>query len=123
MLGLSTRNFGNVITLYLRGKIVIGQTDSLRKVVASSLEASVIVLDLELVSAIDAHGIGVLLELRRQAESRGIEFRLRNVTEMVGRVLEITRMNSVFNMSMQAEALSRMQFCRPSSLRELRTCA
>ena len=48
--------------------------------------------------AIDAHGLGVLLELRRDAESNGIEFRLLNVTRLVGRVLEITRLNSVFNL-------------------------
>jgi len=41
----------------------------------------------------------LLLELRAQTESKGIEFRLMNVTRLVSRVLEITRLNTVFEMT------------------------
>jgi anti-anti-sigma factor len=59
-------------------------------------DLAVVVLDLAGVTAIDAGGLGLLLELREQAQSRGIEFRIKNATKLVKRVLEITRLNSVF---------------------------
>lgn len=122
MLGVTISTHGNVVTLCLRGKIVIGKTGTLRKVVEAQTKSCVIMLDLARVIAIDAHGLGVLLELRQHAESTGIEFRLMNVTKLVGRVLEITRLNSVFNIVAEAEVLPAPanQF---SSLRRLSACA
>ena len=123
MLRISNNKSGNVVTLCLRGKIVIGETVALRKVIECQTEASVIVLNLAGVTAIDAHGLGVLLELRQHAESKGIEFRLMNVTQLVRRVLEITRLNSVFEVTTQPKLSSRMPLGQLSSLRELRACA
>ena len=105
MLKVTISNYGNIVTVCLRGKIVIGKTGILHKVVETQDKACVIVLDLARVTAIDAHGLGVLLELRRYAESSGIEFRLMNVPRLVGRVLEITRLNSVFNIVSEAAFL------------------
>ena len=105
MLGVTISTHGNVVILCLRGKIVIGKTGILRKVVEAQTKSCVIMLDLSRVTAIDAHGLGVLLELRQHAESTGVEFRLMNVTKLVGRVLEITRLNSVFNIVSEAEFL------------------
>jgi anti-anti-sigma factor len=123
MLRISTGDLGNVVTLNLQGKIVIGETESLRKTVGCHPGASAIVLDLAKVTTIDAHGLGVLLELRQHAESSGIEFRLMNVTRLVGRVLEITRLNSVFKVNTQKDILPRVPFGHWSSRRELRACA
>jgi len=123
MLRISTNKFGHVVTLCLRGKIIIGETAALRKVVECQTEASVIVLNLGKVTVIDAHGLGVLLELRQQAESKGIEFRLMNVTQLVRRVLEITRLNSVFDMASKPQVSSRIPLSQLSSLQKLRACA
>jgi len=123
MLRISSNKSGNVVTLCLRGKIVIGETVALRKVIECQTEPSVIVLNLASVTAIDAHGLGVLLELRQHAESKGIEFRLMNVTQLVRRVLEITRLNSVFEVTTQPKLSSRIPLGQLSSLRELRACA
>jgi len=122
MLGVAISTHGNVVTLCLRGKIVIGKTGILRKVVEAQTKSCVIMLDLSRVTAIDAHGLGVLLELRQHAESTGIEFRLMNVTKLVGRVLEITRLNSVFNIAAEAEVLP-APATQVSSLRRLSACA
>jgi len=123
MLRISSNKSGNVVTLCLRGRIVIGETVALRKVVECQTEASVIVLNLASVTAIDAHGLGVLLELRRHTESKGIEFQLMNVTQLVRRILEITRLNSVFEVTTQPKLSSRIPLGQLSSLRELRACA
>jgi anti-sigma B factor antagonist len=122
MLGVTISTHGNVVILCLRGKIVIGKTSILRKVVEAQTKSCVIMLDLSRVTAIDAHGLGVLLELRQHAESTGIEFRLMNVTKLVGRVLEITRLNSVFNIAAEAEVLP-APATQVSSLRRLSACA
>jgi anti-anti-sigma factor len=63
----------------------------------------VIILDFAQVELIDAKGLGVLLELRELMHSRGTEFRLMNVTGLVQQVLEITRLNSVFDTSLDIE--------------------
>jgi anti-anti-sigma factor len=64
------------------------------------------VLDFARVNRIDAGGLGVLLELREQTKARGIEFKLMNVTKLVKQVLEITRLDSVFEISSELELTS-----------------
>jgi STAS domain-containing protein len=44
----------------------------------------------------DAAGFGILLELNEGANDKGITFRLLKVTERVKQILEITRLNTVF---------------------------
>jgi anti-anti-sigma factor len=99
MLQIQTTKLGNVAVLGVEGKIVRGETDALGRAVLAQTEASVVVLDLARVNIIDAGGLGVLLELREHSESRGIEFRLQNVTKLVRRILEITKLDSVFKIS------------------------
>jgi anti-anti-sigma factor len=105
MLKILTRNLGRVAVLSLEGRIVVGETDALRRAVLAQAEASVVVLDLAKVNTIDARGLGALLELREQTQAKGIEFRLKNVTSLVGRVLEITRLDSIFPVSYANEPL------------------
>jgi anti-anti-sigma factor len=83
----------------VEGRIVRGETDALRDAVLAQADAGVVVLNLARVNAIDAGGLGVMLELREQTESSGIEFRLEHVTQLVRRILEITKLDTVFKMS------------------------
>ena len=103
MLKAYTRKLGNAVVICLQGRIVRSETEALRKAVLVPDDASVVVLDLARVSTIDAGGLGVMLELRADAESRGIEFRLRNVNSLVKQILTITRLDSVFEISMDRE--------------------
>jgi anti-anti-sigma factor len=99
MLKIYTTKSGNVLVVCLQGRIVRGETDVLRNAVLSEPDASAVWLDLGRVTTIDAAGLGVMLDLREHIQSRGIEFRLRNVTRLVRQVLEITRLDSVFKIS------------------------
>ena len=94
MLKVQARKLGNVVFLCLQGHIVNGDTETLRDAVhfqsAAESDVSTIVLDLALVSTIDAGGLGVMLELREQVQAKGIDFKLMNVSKLVYRVLEIT---------------------------------
>ena len=103
MLKVHTTNFGSVAVLCVQGRIVLGETEVLRNAVLAQRKVNVVVLDLARVSMIDAGGLGLLLELRQQTESRDIEFRLKNVTNLVRQVLEITKLDRVFDISVGKE--------------------
>ena len=123
MLKVNHTRMGNVAVLCLQGKIVRGETVALRRAVLTQLDADVVVLDLARVNTIDAGGLGVLLQLRGRTEPRGIEFRLMNVTRLVGQVLEITRLNSVFNIATEREILASLRPRPFGPLRGLAACA
>lgn len=105
MLKVHARNSGNVAVLCLQGRIVNGETASLREAVISQTRVGTVVLDLGRVSTIDASGLGLMLELRRQSLANGIRFKLMNVTKLVSRVLEVTRLDSVFEVAPAIELL------------------
>jgi len=85
--------------LCLEGRIAIGDTETLRTAVQLASEAGDIILDLSNVTLVDAHGLGVLLQLREQALAIGIQFELINVNESLSKVFEITRLNTVFEIN------------------------
>jgi len=99
--------------------MVRGENAALRNAVHSQSEVSAVVLDLARVSTIDAGGLGVMLELREQTESKGIAFKLINVTKLVSRLLEITRLNSVFEITSGAEILSASSYGQPASMGQI----
>jgi anti-anti-sigma factor len=103
MLKVHAKTFGSVVVLCLQGRIVRGETAILRKAIDSQVNVGTIVLDLTRVSTIDAHGLGVMLELREQSLTRRTGFKLKNVTKLVSRVLEITHLDSVFEVTSGAE--------------------
>ena len=103
MLKVHAKILGNVVILCLQGRIVRGETETLRNAVRSVSDAGAVVLDLARVTTVDARGLGVMLELRQEAEAKGIHFELMNITKLVGRVLEISRLDSVFQMTSEVE--------------------
>src|SRR5215470_15940358 len=123
MLKIHAQKLGDVAILCLQGGILIGETTELEDVVGSFSTVSAIVLDLTRVSRIDARGLGVLLELLEQTRANGIEFRLMNVTRLIGQVLEMTCLNSVFRISSQAEVASMAARGQHASVVQLVPCA
>jgi anti-anti-sigma factor len=103
MLRVHSHKLGEVAILRLKGRLVIGNVATLRDAVLSQSDASAVVLDFAQVTGIDARGLGLLLELREYTQSKGIEFRLMNVTRLVGQVLEITKLNTVFETCDESE--------------------
>ena len=96
MLKVHSKKTGTVAILYLQGQVVRGETEILSDAVNSLPEVSTVILDLAGVTAVDAGGLGALLALHAQAESKGIRFELMNVTKWVSQVLQVTRLDSVF---------------------------
>ena len=103
MLKVHAKKLGATEVFSLEGKIVIGGTEALRRSVQAASDTSDIVLDLANVTIVDAHGLGVLLQLRAQSLSKGVHFELRNLRKPLYRIFEITRLNTVFKIDSGVE--------------------
>jgi anti-anti-sigma factor len=123
MLKVHAKNLGTVAVLCLQGRIVKGETEILRNALHSVSEVSAVVLDLARVTTVDAGGLGVMLELREQAESKGIRFELMNVTKLVSRVLEVTRLDSVFQITAGVDFFPAVSRSRRAPVAALASCA
>jgi anti-sigma B factor antagonist len=104
MLKVHAKKLNAVEILSLEGQIINGDTESLSSAVRLS-PAGDIILDFSNVTVIDAHGLGVLLQLREQTLANGIHFKLLNVSERLSRLFEITRLNTVFEINSGRELL------------------
>ena len=123
MLKVHAKNLGNVAVLSLQGRIVNGETEILHDAVDAVTDASVLILDLARVTTVDARGLGLMLELRQEAEARGIRFELMNLTKMVGKVLEIAHLDSVFKISSGVEFFPAVARSRRAHVPVLASCA
>jgi anti-anti-sigma factor len=123
MLKVQSRNLGNVAFLCMQGQIINGETEILRKAVRSQSDVRTVVLDLAQVSTVDAGGLGAMLELRAQIQAKGISFKLMNVSSLVRRVLAITRLDSVFEITSDVEFFPTASRRRRGSVTHLASCA
>ena len=97
MLKVHAKKLDTVEVLCLEGRIVNGETEILRNIgQLAAGDTSDVILDLANVSTVDAHGLGVLIQLREQMIARGVHFELRSVSKPLYRLFEITRLNTVF---------------------------
>ena len=103
MLKVHAKKSDSVEILCLEGQIINGDTEALRSIAEFASGASDIILDFSNVTLVDAHGLGVLLQLREQTLANGIHFKLMNVSERLSRVFEITRLNTVFEINSARE--------------------
>ena len=99
MLKVHAKRLDAVEVLSLEGQIITGDTDVLRNVVQLAADTREMILDLSNVTTVDAHGLGVLLQLREQTIARGIHLELRNPSTPLFRIFEITRLNTVFDIN------------------------
>jgi anti-anti-sigma factor len=99
MLKVHAKKSNTVEVFSLEGQIINGETEILRSAVQSVSGASDISLNFANVSVVDAHGLGVLLELREQSLARGVHFELINVSKRLYRIFEITRLHTVFDIT------------------------
>ena len=123
MLKVHTRKLGNVAVVSVQGRIVNGETASLRQEVDSQSRVNTVLLDLSRVSTIDASGLGLMLEMREEAQSRGMRFKLMNVTNLVSRVLAITKLDSVFEITPAAESMPALAHARAPHMMPFARCA
>lgn len=124
MLKINTRNLGDAAVLCLQGRLISGETRALRDAVNAQANVKSVVLDLGRVTAIDARGLGVMLELRRQAALNGIRLKLMNVNHFTSRVLEVTRLDSVFEIIPKTEtSIASSGSCTAAARTPIAACA
>jgi anti-sigma B factor antagonist len=108
-LSLETRNRGDVMIVHCQGRIVYrDEAMALSRVVGEVLEESnKVVLDLSGVSSLDSAGIGELVLLYTQAQSKNAELKCAGARPFVRNLLDLTNLDSVLEIhDSVAEALS-----------------
>jgi anti-anti-sigma factor len=93
------QNRGDAILLKCSGRFVAGQELSKLHRTATSQRAKELVLDLAGVEIIDAGGLGALLRIKEQCDRQGTALKLANPTKQVRRVLQLTALDLVFDIS------------------------
>ena len=116
MLKVHTKRLDAIEVLCLEGQIAIGDTETLRSAVQAASDTGDMILDLQNVSVVDAHGLGVLLQLREQALAKGIRFKLINMSKPLHRIFEITRLNTVFDINPDVQFLAQVTYSQRLSV-------
>jgi anti-sigma B factor antagonist len=113
-LSLDTRQVGSVTIVRCQGRIVAGsESESLRTHITSLLRnRREIVLNLGEVGFIDSSGLGTMVRaLANTRQARG-DMKLCNVTEPVRKLLDMTRLTTVFELH-ESEEKALAAFCHP----------
>lgn len=105
-LTVRARHAGDVVVVKFAGRMVLGKamssaTEWLRELIASNPQ---IVLDLNELFFVDPSGIGALLSLYTSATSRGGKLRFARPSQKIARLLETTKLSSVFPVHESEEA-------------------
>ena len=111
MLNATAQKLGDSTVLLCQGRIVIGDAYAiLRNAVLGQTHTRILILDLAQVDRIDAGGLGVLLGLREWAYSHAIRLQLMNVINRVEHVLELTKLDRVFEFCSVEDMLRLLHF-------------
>ena len=98
------------------GRLVRGAAlDQLRRRIEQLQDIRLLVLDLSEIQQLDAGGLGTMLLVRQWARQHSVQMKLVNPSPFVRRILEATKLTSVFEISSLEEALSilRVPPCPP----------
>ena len=123
MLRVDTKKLETVAILSLHGRIVNGETESLRTAVDSLGGVRTVILDLADVNMVDAGGLGLLLTLRERVQTQGIGFQLMNISKWVSRVLQVSHLDSVFQIASAVEFFPASSHHRRAAMPRLASCA
>ncbi len=96
---LTTKDDGHVTILTVDGDLTIGESESLfkRTVIRLLEEGKVnLLVDLRLVNFLDSSGLGALVRAMTNAQKEGGQTKLLGAGPQVRKLLEMTRLDSVF---------------------------
>lgn len=97
----------DVAVVRCSGRMVRGAAlDEFRREIETLDRLRVLVLDLSEIQQVDAGGLGTLLLVRRWATQNSAKLKLVDPPAFFRRMLEATRLNSVFEISSLKDALS-----------------
>jgi anti-anti-sigma factor len=95
MLKVEIQSAPSMARILCSGRIVLGvEAETLRCMAASRTEPGV-VIDLRQVSAMDAAGLGLLVELYCRAQEQAASLTVANLSPLVGRIMALTRLDAI----------------------------
>jgi anti-anti-sigma factor len=97
MLKLTIHKLGDTIVFRCPGRIVFGECHILRHAICSHPYITIAVLDMAQVPAMDAAGVGLLVELRKSAAAKRMQLKLLNLTPHVANLLNMTHVTPIFD--------------------------
>jgi anti-anti-sigma factor len=94
---LTIHKLGEAIVFRCSGRIGFGECHILRHAVFSHPHIATAVLDMAEVAAIDASGLGLLVELRNWASTNRIQLKLLSLTPRVANLLDVTHLTTILD--------------------------
>ena len=94
---LTIYKLGKAVVFRCTGRIVFGECHILRHAVFSHPYIDICVLDMGEITAIDAAGLGLLVELRKWAAAKRMQLKLLNLTPYVANLLNMTDVTPIFD--------------------------
>lgn len=110
MLKIHAKTLDAVRVLCLEGQIINGDTEILHQVMPLAADSGEVILDLSNVTIVDAHGLGMLLQLREEALAKGTNLELVNLSNALHRIFEITKLDTVFEISSGVQFLPEIAY-------------
>jgi anti-anti-sigma factor len=109
---VSAESYGQTVVLQCKGELTADALEAFKTAVEQALsDAQVrdLVLNLEAVPFVDSSGLEYLLELQERLEGRSGQVKLAAADAHVAKILEITRLDAVFErLSSPSEAIHGM---------------
>jgi anti-anti-sigma factor len=99
MLRIDIQSAPPVVRLLCSGRIVLGVEAETLRCMATSRPEPLVVVDLQQIQAMDAAGLGLLVELHCQAQQRACRLTVANPSPCVRRLMALTHLESVLQVA------------------------
>ncbi|MCR9141513.1 MAG: STAS domain-containing protein [bacterium] len=108
---VKTRQKGEVLLVEIRGRVGINETPLLKQELEKLFEQEKsLVVNLASIQYIDSSCLGALITVRKELEKKGLHLRLAEPSDIVRDVLNLTKLESFFEVSeTEEEALQQLR--------------
>ncbi len=104
-MGFEVTKQDDVTILDVEGQLIVGNRQELKQKVLDELEGGErrFLIDFERTGYIDSSGLGVLVSLSKKIREQGGELRLANLNEDLRTLFELTKLDTLFQISNSRE--------------------
>jgi anti-sigma B factor antagonist len=100
-MSLAITKQGEVVVVEVEGQLIVGNRNEFKQKVLDELErgARKVLIDFARTGYIDSSGLGVLVTLSRRIREEGGELRLANLNDDLKTLFELTKLDTLFQIS------------------------
>ena len=100
-MSFSIKKQGEIVVVDVEGQLIVGNRQELKQKVLDELERGErrFLIDFAQTGYIDSSGLGVLVSLSKKIREQGGELRLANLNEDLRTLFELTKLDTLFNIS------------------------